>query len=252
MVPKKHFIKAAWALLWLCTLVGVGGAVACAGEDPGMQLVLVLDAANGPGNAPAKGILSQAANLLVHLLQEEDYLGLVAAGEPESVILPLGSLTQELRVQALARLARLTEGPSQKPPLEFLPQALGVFQPEGPGRLVMFILSDGVREIDPQKKNPRQEEIQQIAAQAKIAGVTIFAEALAPKGLSDELKILTSATGGRFWEAKSASDLALAVLNFYEQLAHPQETRIQGNNFRPTSGSSKRWWWRLVQSRGRE
>ena len=78
--------------------------------------------------------------------------GLVAAGEPESVILPLGSLTQELRVQALARLARLTEGPSQKPPLEFLPQALGVFQPEGPGRRVMFILSDGVREIDPQKK----------------------------------------------------------------------------------------------------
>jgi hypothetical protein len=117
-----------------------------------MQLVLVLDAANGPGNAPAKGILSQAANLLVHLLQEEDYLGLVAAGEPESVILPLGRLTQELRVPALARLARLTEGPSQKPPLEFLPQALGVFQPEGPGRRVMFILSDGVREIDPQKK----------------------------------------------------------------------------------------------------
>jgi len=152
MVPKKHFIKAAWALLWLCILVGVGGAVPCAGEDPGMQLVLFLDAANGPGNAPAKGILSQAANLLVHLLQEEDYLGLVAAGEPESVILPLGRLTQELRVQALARLARLTEGPSQKPPLEFLPQALGVFQPEGPGRRVMFILSDGVREIDPQKK----------------------------------------------------------------------------------------------------
>jgi hypothetical protein len=56
--------------------------------------------------------------------------------------------------------------------------------------------------------------------------VTIFAAALAPKGLSDELKILTSATGGRFWEAKSASDLALAVLNFYEQLAHPQERRL--------------------------
>ena len=33
-------------------------------------------------------------------------------------------------------------------------------------------------------------------------------------------------------EAKSASDLALAVLNFYEQLAHPQETHIQGNDFR--------------------
>src|SRR3974390_728851 len=106
MVPKKHFIKAAWALLWLCILVGVGGAVPCAGEDPGMQLVLFLDAANGPGNAPAKGILSQAANLLVHLLQEEDYLGLVAAGEPESGILPPGRLTHELRVQARAGVAR--------------------------------------------------------------------------------------------------------------------------------------------------
>src|SRR3974390_705975 len=124
MVPKKHFIKAAWALLWLCILVGVGGAVPCAGEDPGMQLVLFLDAANGPGNAPAKGILSQAANLLVHLLQEEDCLGLVAAGGPGSGILPPGGRTRGLRVRALARLARLTEGPSQKPPLEFLPQAL--------------------------------------------------------------------------------------------------------------------------------
>ena len=153
MVPKKHFIKAAWALLWLCTLVGVGGTVACAGEDPGMQLVLVLDAANGPGNAPAKEILSQAANLLVHLLQEEDCLGLVAAGEPESVILPLGSLTQELRVQALARLARLTEGPSQKPPLEFLPQALwGSFSRRGRGGGSCLFCLSGLGKLIPRRK----------------------------------------------------------------------------------------------------
>jgi hypothetical protein len=232
MAPKLRLIRAAWVLLFLCLLLGAGGPAVWAGGDSGTQLVLVLDLAKASRNDQALGILSQAAGLLVHLLKDQDYLGLVASCEPESVILPINRLTPEHRVQALGRLARLAGGPQPKPLSEVLPHALGVFQPGGPEPRVMFILSDGAREIDPQKKTSHLEGIRQVAAQARTAGVTINSLALSPRGISDELKTLTAVSGGRFWEGKTASDLTGAILNFYQRLAPSQEVPTQGTDFR--------------------
>jgi hypothetical protein len=232
MARKKDLFRAAWVLLTVCLLVGAGGSAARAGDNSAMQFVVVLDPAPAPGKANEPGRWPEAASILVHLLKEQDDLGMVAPGEPGHVMLPLDRLTREHRVQVLERLARPVKERSPEPLSELVQQALGLFKGEGPGRRAIIILSEGGREIDPQKQATRLEESRRVAALARSQRVTIFAVALSPGSHSEELQTLASASRGRFQEGKTAADLPGAILNFYQRVAEPQEVPIQGTEFR--------------------
>jgi hypothetical protein len=228
MKAPKLYPKAVWVLLLFCLLIGRGIPAAWAGDNPGVQLILVLDLSPTPDRAHAADGVSQAAALLVHLLPDQDYLGLAAPGAE----LPAAQLGKALRRDILETLATLKPAAQTKPFADIVAQTLNLFQPGGPEKRGLFILSDGAGGAEPRKKTAHLEEIAKLAAQARKAGVAIFAASRALGLSADELQALTLATGGRFWDAKTASDLITTILNFYERLGQHQEAPIIGADFR--------------------
>ncbi len=232
MVRKKPSLKAAWVLLFFCLLIGAGNSVVWAGKDTGVQLVLVMDLAKPANHDRGADLWSQAASLMVPLLKDQDYLGLAGPGEQPGIMLPTAKLSPKQRRQALDKLASFKPEAHPKQLTDLVAQSLKLFQPGGPGTRALLILSDGGGRAEPAKKTAYLEEIKQVADQARKTGITIFAVSRAQGNSSDELKKLTSATSGSFWEVKTYSDLVKALLNFYERLAQPQETPIIGPDFR--------------------
>ncbi len=230
MAIKKHFMKAALVLL-LALITGIGAVAVSAGEDPGIQLVLVLDLARAPAGDQAQNSLPEAAALLVHLLKEPDYLGLAATGADEGVIAPPSRLIPEHRAQILGKLAGLAPGPQETPLPKVLLQALGAIKPEGPAARVLLILSDQQKSLDPQSKAALLEEDKQIADLARKTGVAIYAADMGSEIPPDELKFITAATGGRLWVGQTPRDLYAAVVNFFQRLARPQEAPVTGSDF---------------------
>lgn len=219
MARKKPNGWTASVLLILCLLMGMGVSGVWARSGPGTQLVLVLDTPPAAGDEQMYSLVTQAAGLLVHLLGDQVSLGLVGSGAPDGVIFPPAQMTPEHRTQALNKLAQITPAPDPKPLSEVMQQALGAFQPEGPPRRVLFWLGGGA--ADP--------EIELVTAQARSAGVTIFAAIMAPTATVATWQTLTADTGGRFWEVKTASDLLEACLKLYQYLEQPQEAPITGS-----------------------
>ena len=232
MAIKKHFMKAALVLL-LALITGMGAVAVSAGEDdPGIQLVLVLDQARAPAKGQAQNSLPQAGALLVHLLKEPDYLGLAATGADEGVIAPPGRLTPEHRAQILGKLAGFAPGPQETPLAKVLLQALGAIKPEGPAARVLLILSDQQKSLDPQSKAALLEEDKKIADLARKTGVAIYAAVLGSEIPPGELQFITAATGGRLWVGQTPRDLYAAVLKFFQGVARPQEAPVTGSDFR--------------------
>ncbi len=141
MARKMTTGKVAWMLLVLCLLWGAGGSGAWAADGPGVQLVVVLDSSNPTEDSQMNNLVPQAASLLVHLLGDQDYLGLVGSGPPDGVLLPTAGLSPKHRKQALKTLAQFAPTPDQKPLGDVMQQALGAFQPQGPQRRVLFWLA---------------------------------------------------------------------------------------------------------------
>ena len=217
MAIQKHLEKAALVLLLLVLSPGWGAVAVSAGEDPGIQLVLVLDLARTPAGDQTQNSLPQAAALLVHLLKEPDYLGLAATGADEGVIAPPSRLTPEHRAQILGKLVGLAPGPQETPLSKVLLQALGAIKPEGPAARVLLILSDQQKSLDPQSKAALLEEDKQVADLARKTGVAIYAADMGSEIPPDELKFITAATGGRLWVGQTSRDLYAAVLKFFQR-----------------------------------
>jgi hypothetical protein len=233
MARKIPSPKAAWVLLlFCCLLMGAGKSAVWAGEDSGVQVVLVLDISHSSNLDRGAAWWPEAASLLVHLLQDQDSLGLAAPGKQSWVVHPTARLTREQRRQALDTLASFKPGTHQKPLEEILAQSLKLFQPDGPKSRVLLILSDCRGKADPQKKTAHLEEIRKMATQARKAGVEIFAMSRAPGGFPEELQLLSPETGGCLWEAKTVTDLYVAFRNFYERLGQRQQAPISGTDFR--------------------
>ncbi len=228
MARKKLTGRMVWMLLFFCLLVGAGRSDLWAEDGRGIQLVLVLDLANPTKDEQVPSLLPQAAGLLVHLLKDQDHLGLVVSGDQAQVLLPTARLTLEHRAQALKKLARLTPVPTRDSLPEVVEQSLEAFQTDGPTRRVLFLLTDGTWEKINRENNSKTSKTREIAAQAQKAGVAIFVASLAPTAPSIELQTLASSSGGRFWKVNATSDLPLTCLRFYEHLEQPQEAPING------------------------
>lgn len=230
MARKKSSGKMAWVLLALCLLMGGGGSGVRAEEGPGVQLVVALDSANPAGDRA----MAQAAGLLVHLLGDQDYLGLVRSGEPDGELLPTDRLTPEHRRQALDKLAHLPPAePAPKPLSDSLQQTLSAFQPQGPQRRLVFWLAGSERGLSDQENHGASQLTEKIAAPARSAGVPIFAGLVAPATpVAADWQTLASETGGRVWEVKQASDLHLTCLKLYQYLDQPQEVPLNRGQVR--------------------
>lgn len=224
MARKMPISKVAWVLSVLWVLMGPGGSTVRAEDDPGFQLVVVLDSVNLTQDSEMNSLLPQAASLLVHLLGDQDYLGLVVSGEPDGMLLPPAELSPKHRKQALDALARFTPAPDQLPLNEVMQQALSAFQAQGPKRRVLFWLAGGGEVLDPQNDG-KPPPFEKIAAQALSAGVSICAALMAP---DPAWQTLTAHTGGRVWEINPASDLHIPCLELYQYLAQPQEAPLDG------------------------
>jgi hypothetical protein len=165
---------------------------------------------------------------LVHFLPDQDYLGLTA---PEAE-LPAVQLGTAERRQILDALTTLKPAPQTQPFADLVARSLKLFQPTGPEKRGLVILSDVAGKSEPQKNTAHLEEITRMAAQARKAGVAIFAASRAPGIPPNEMQALTSVTGGCFCDAKTAPDLITAVLNCYERLGQHQEAPIIGADFK--------------------
>jgi hypothetical protein len=228
MACKKTGVKAAWVLLLFFLLTGGGIAAARAGDDPGVQLVLVLDLPPVAGHGHAADRVSQAAGLLIRLLPDQAYLGLAAPGAE----LPAAQLGTAERREILDTLGAMKPPAQTKPFADMVAQSLTFFQPRGPEKRGLFIISDSAGSEEPEKKNAHLEEIAKLAAQARKAGVVIFAVSRPAGFSSEELQTLTLATGGRFWDAKTASDLITTILDFYDRLGQRQQAPLTGPDFK--------------------
>jgi hypothetical protein len=226
MARNKPTGKTVWVLLGICLWLGLTGSGARAGVRPGVQVMVLLDIS---GEARVQGPASQAAALLVHLLKEQDYLGLAASGEPAGDILPPAGLTPGHRRQALKKLAGLKPGPGPTSLSQAVRHCLELFQAEGPGRRVLFLLADAAPRNDPSKDHPDLAEIRQAAAQVRAAGVELVAAAPAPPAAS--FQALVREAGGRLWEAPKIADLHIPCLKLYEYLDQPQQAPIDGEHF---------------------
>ncbi len=229
MARNKPTGKTVWVLLGICLWLGFTGSGAGAGVRPDAQVMVLLDIS---GDAKVQGPASQAAALLVHLLKEPDYLGLAASGEPAGDLLPPAGLTPGHRRQALKYLAGLKPGPSRGSLAQAVRRSLDLFQPGGPSRRVLFLLTDAASPKDPQKGSADIEETKlaaAAAAQVRTAGVEIVAAAPAPA--PSALKTLISEAGGRLWEAPQAADLHIPCLRLSEYLDQPQQALIDGEHF---------------------
>jgi hypothetical protein len=215
MARKKPTGKTASVLLFVCLLMGTGVSGVWARGGPGTQLVLVLDSPHAAGDKQTQSLLPQAAGLLIHLLGNQVSLGLVGSGAPDGVICPMAPLTPEHRNQALNTLAQFTPS-DPKSPGGVMQQALGALQPEGAPRRVLFWLGREAAGL----------EVEQVVAQARKAGVTIFAAVMAPSAPVASWQVLTTDTGGRFWKVTTASDLLASCLKLYQYLEQPQEAPI--------------------------
>ncbi|MFW6127216.1 MAG: hypothetical protein ACOC6K_03280 [Thermodesulfobacteriota bacterium] len=229
MARKKPSGKIVWLLLILCLLWGMGGSAVGAEEVPGVQLVVVLDSSHLTGDSQMNCLVPQAASLLVHLLGDQNYLGLVGSGEPDETLLPTAGLSPEHRQQALDTLARFAPARQQKPLAGALQQALAAFEPQGPKRRVLFWLGGegGVVDAKPTEEKPPQ--LEQIAEQARREGVIIFAALMAPGAA---WHTLASDTSGHCWEIKAASNLHVPCLKLYQYLAQPQEVLVADSQVR--------------------
>jgi len=228
MDRKKPSLKAAWVLLFFCLLTGGGISASRAAATPGFQLVLVLDLPTLPDRNLSAESLCQAAGLLIRLLPDSAYLGL-AAPETELPAAPLGT---SARREILEALRAMKPPPRPQACADMVAQSLKLFQPGGPEKRGLFILSDGGAGAEPKEKNAHLEEIARMAAQARKAGVAILSASRLSGFSSEETLALTMATGGRFWDAGTASQLIAAMLNFYVRLGQHQEAPIAGADFR--------------------
>jgi len=228
MARKIPSLKAAWVLLLFCLLTGGGISAAGAGDNPGVQLVLVLDIVPSPDHNRSADSVSRAASLLSRLLPDQAYLGLAAPGTE----LPAAQLGTAERREFLDALAAMKPPAQPQPFADILTRSLKLFQPGGPEKRGVIILSDVAGATDTRKKNDHLEEITGMVTQARQAGVAIFAASRVPGFSPDELQALTLATGGRFWDAKTSSDLITTILKFYERLGPHQEAPITGADFR--------------------
>jgi len=210
-------------LVVLCLQWGAGGPGVRAEDSPDVQLVVVLDSSHPAGDSQINSLAAQAAGLLVHLLEDQDYLGLLGSGEPDETLLPTAALTPEHRKQALDTLARFAPAPGHKPLSQVMQQALGAFQSQGPKRRVLFWLGGEGGVFDDLQADDISSEIEEITAQARSEGVTLFAALMPPAAA---WHTLTTETGGHCWEIRAASDLHLACLKLYQNLAQPQEVPI--------------------------
>ncbi len=232
MAQTRLILKTVSVLLCLCLLAGQAGAGVCAKKNPGIQVVLVLDlVSNQPASQPPEP-LPQAAHLLVHLLQDQDYLGITSTGEPQRVALPVGELSPEQRSKALSTLAGLVPRTQPLPSAEVVGQVLTMFKADGPQKRLVFILSDQTGDTAHQQQSPNLEGVEKVAAQARDAGVAVYAASLGSKTAAAELPTLARATGGRVWEEKTVFDLQRAILNFYQRVKQPQEVPLTGHEFR--------------------
>jgi hypothetical protein len=226
MARNKPTAKTAWVLLGLCLWLGLTGSGAGAGVRPGVQVMVLVDVSP---DAKVQGPASQAAALLVHLLEEQDYLGLAALEEPAGDILTPAGLTPGHRRQALKYLAGLKPGPGRGSLAQAVRRGLDLFQAGGPSRRVLFLVSDAAPQSEPSVVHPDAADIKQAAAQVRAAGVEVVAAAGAPP--SAPLQALVSEAGGRLWEAPKATDFHISCLRFYEYLDQPQQALIDGEHF---------------------
>ncbi len=232
MSRRSQSGKAIWVLVILGLLVGSGGPELWAGEADGVQLVMVLDLPEPPRGPRVSRFVSQAADLLVHLLNERHYVGLVARGKGGPVLLPAARLSPDHRKLTLKEIKRLTPAAGQAPLTEVLKQALGAFDPKGPAVRALLLFTDGSRVSSLKKANSPAASTEapwEVITQAQEAKVAVYAAVLAPMPNAGVLKNLTAATMGRFWEFKGPSTLHLASLKLYEYLEQPQQAPLSSD-----------------------
>ena len=221
--------KTAFVLLLICLLVGGVRSGVWAEDGSETQIVVVLDFDNPAGDNQKQGLIPESVGLLVHLLGDHDYLGLVGSGKQDGVVLPTAKLDGEHRHQALDKLAHFTPGLGQRSFTQVLQTAFDSFQPEGPKRRVLFWLAGGNGAFNSQPDSVTPLDLRKIVAQARSAGIIICAGLTAPTSEGAGWQALTSDTGGRLWEVRNAHELHVPCLRLYHYLKQPQEAPISGS-----------------------
>jgi hypothetical protein len=195
---------------------------------------MALDISGSMKHTDPQRLLPKAAHIMVGLLNEKDYLGILSFEDVTQTRLATGALTPAQRRRGVQELKRLQPRGLFTDIHQALSEALKASEPAGGAQRVVLLISDGQMDIDPLKGNSKtfvERVHQQIIPAYQKAGIPIYAVAFTPESDQVLLKALADQTGGRFLLIPKAQDLHQAFLKFYEVLKGPQLAPLVGNSF---------------------
>jgi Mg-chelatase subunit ChlD len=201
-MAKKSRLRVTYTFLLFWLLIGALGPLAVEAEDhPGVQLLMALDTSGSMKTNDPSRLMPKAANVIVNLLGDKDYLGLYSFDEGAVDLLPLGPLNPLNRQRGLGELLRLKPQGPYTDIYTALQEALKGFDPQGPSQRALVLLTDGHMDINPQKGDSKAyvaKVQQEIIPAFKQAGIPIYTVAFTPQSDQVLLKELAEETGGRF------------------------------------------------------
>ncbi len=221
----------------LAALLFMGASPVAGAPDPNgaVRLMLALDTSGSMKANDPERLLPHAAALMMHLLDDQDSLGLLRFDTAPDVVLEPGPLTQIRRHLGLRQLARLTPRGEYTDIPAVLEAALKSFTAMPAGQSgALVLITDGRIDLDPRKKDATswtkrlQQDILPAYQRDKIA---IFTVAFTPKADQKFLKELAGATQGEFFLVDKAADLHSALVRVYENLKKPQLAPLINHRF---------------------
>jgi hypothetical protein len=199
-----------------------------------VHLIMALDISGSMKRTDPLRLLPKAAHIMVGLLGEKDYLGILTFEDVTQTRLASGPLTPAQKRRGFQELARLQPRGLFTDIHQALAGALKASEPAGGAQRAVLLISDGQMDIDPLKGNSKvfvERVHQQIIPAYKKAGIPIYSVAFTPESDQTLLKTLAEETGGRFLLIPAAQDLHQAFLKFYEVLKGPQLAPLVGSRF---------------------
>ncbi len=223
-------------LVWLfCGLLFLtSSSLAGVPENSPTQLLLALDTSGSMKKNDPRRLLPKAATLMMNLLEDDDWFGLLRFDESPSLMLEPGPLTPARRRRCLKALVRLSpRGPYTDIPA-VLTAALQAFGPPMSSPRALVLITDGQMDLDPGKGDSQSSVTrlhQEIMPALKQANIAIFTVAFTPNSDQKLLRELAAGTQGSFLLVEKASGLHQAFVRIYEKLKQPQLAPITDNRF---------------------
>ena len=201
-------------------------------EEPGADIVLLLDSSGSMKKTDPKDYRKEAARLFVSLLGSEDSVAVVSFGDSARQLIPLTPNDQKNRPLLFGAIKKITSKELSTDITGALKKGTEALESSKKKIRVLILMSDGKLALgDPKKDADSNAELVRILPLIRKAGIKVhsiaFSELSDPKllgGISEE-------TGGLFRYAKTDRDIHVMFAAIFEKIKSPDSVALKGDMF---------------------